>query len=270
MPFLRRRTRRLLASLLSVPSSSPKRGSRAPQPISNSSLIPLYCCLSSTEKLKFEPKIDAIVSSLSIKRFESDLRYLTGEDKKSECDAVFLSFSFSYIYPSLVCIPLPGPILSRHSFSSTARLAARHIKDLVESTGASCSLAPFLTGFTPNVICEYPYLGKGPERHVIFSAHYDSRGSFGSTRAPGGDDDGSGTTQLLGIAQSIKEAGITGFKEKVSKLSCLSGPYTDAHLFRSSSRSSPARSRASLDRGPTPVRSRIPSTSLKDEADTSL
>ena len=35
------------------------------------------------------------------------------------------------------------------------------------------------------------------------SAHYDSRGSFGSTRAPGGDDDGSGTTSILAIAQAI-------------------------------------------------------------------
>ena len=38
---------------------------------------------------------------------------------------------------------------------------------------------------------------------VILSAHYDSRGSFGSTRAPGGDDDGSGTTGLLAIARAI-------------------------------------------------------------------
>ena len=42
---------------------------------------------------------------------------------------------------------------------------------------------------------------------VLISAHYDSRGSFGSVRAPGGDDDGSGTTALLGIARTIARKG---------------------------------------------------------------
>lgn len=44
---------------------------------------------------------------------------------------------------------------------------------------------------------------------VLLSAHYDSRGSFGSTRAPGGDDDGSGVTALLGIARAIAHRGVT-------------------------------------------------------------
>lgn len=43
---------------------------------------------------------------------------------------------------------------------------------------------------------------------VLISAHYDSRGSFGSVRAPGANDDGSGTTALLGIARVISQKGI--------------------------------------------------------------
>ncbi len=43
---------------------------------------------------------------------------------------------------------------------------------------------------------------------VLISAHYDSRGSFGSVRAPGGDDDGSGTVALLGIARVIARKGV--------------------------------------------------------------
>ena len=43
---------------------------------------------------------------------------------------------------------------------------------------------------------------------VLISAHYDSRGSFGSVRAPGADDDGSGTTALLGIARAIARKGV--------------------------------------------------------------
>ena len=39
---------------------------------------------------------------------------------------------------------------------------------------------------------------------VLISGHYDSRGSFGSARAPGGDDDGSGTIGVLSIARTIK------------------------------------------------------------------
>jgi Peptidase family M28 len=43
---------------------------------------------------------------------------------------------------------------------------------------------------------------------VLISAHYDSRGSFGSIRAPGGNDDGSATTGLLAIARTIKRLGV--------------------------------------------------------------
>jgi Zn-dependent M28 family amino/carboxypeptidase len=52
------------------------------------------------------------------------------------------------------------------------------------------------------VICHYPSLHNSSER-VILSAHYDSRGSFGETRAPGGDDDGSGSAHLLGVVEAI-------------------------------------------------------------------
>ena len=53
-----------------------------------------------------------------------------------------------------------------------------------------------------------------PKSLVLLSAHYDSRGTFGSTRAPGGNDDGSGTTHLLAVARAIKENEIT-FKSSV-------------------------------------------------------
>lgn len=46
------------------------------------------------------------------------------------------------------------------------------------------------------------------DTRIIISGHYDSRGSFGSTRAPGGDDDGSGTTSVLAIARTIGRKGI--------------------------------------------------------------
>lgn len=70
-----------------------------------------------------------------------------------------------------------------------------------------------MPGFSPNVICTYPSLANSDE-HVILSAHYDSRGSFGNTRAPGGDDDGSGTGHLLAVVEAIRKGGVK-FEKKV-------------------------------------------------------
>lgn len=53
-------------------------------------------------------------------------------------------------------------------------------------------------------VCGSRYKSTVPsDTRIIISGHYDSRGSFGSTRAPGGDDDGSGTTSILAIARTI-------------------------------------------------------------------
>lgn len=49
---------------------------------------------------------------------------------------------------------------------------------------------------------------------MLISGHYDSRGSFGSPRAPGADDDGSGTTGVLSIARTIGKLGVT-FRQNV-------------------------------------------------------
>ncbi|KAI6001719.1 hypothetical protein EDC04DRAFT_2871932 [Pisolithus marmoratus] len=81
-------------------------------------------------------------------------------------------------------------IASRHSF--------HHARDSLPS--AACSFMPFLEGFAPNIICSDT---------VLISGHYDSRGSFGSERAPGRNDDGSGTISTLNIARRIKQTSIT-------------------------------------------------------------
>lgn len=48
-----------------------------------------------------------------------------------------------------------------------------------------------------------------PDEHVILGAHHDSRGSFLNPRAPGADDDGSGTSMLLQVARIIKANNLT-------------------------------------------------------------
>ncbi|KAF9450635.1 Zn-dependent exopeptidase [Macrolepiota fuliginosa MF-IS2] len=133
-------------------------------------------------KLRFDPVVASIVNNISLPQMKDDVRFLTGEDGKSG-------------------------IVSRHSFTPGAIVAANWIKARIEESGAKCELWTFITGFTPNVICRYESTVPSDTR-IIVSGHYDSRGSFGSTRAPGGDDDGSGTTSLLAIARTIGRKGL--------------------------------------------------------------
>ena len=140
------------------------------------------------DNLKFNEEIATIVSDISVPQMRNDIRYLTGEDSSS-------------------------PIISRHSFSEGARIAANWLRDRIERTGARCELRQFLIGFAPNVIW---YLLTKPSFRVeaddfrsryksldddagtiIMSSHYDSRGSFGSTRHPGADDDGTCSNRLI-------------------------------------------------------------------------
>ncbi|KAJ7087384.1 Zn-dependent exopeptidase [Mycena crocata] len=132
--------------------------------------------------LKFNPEVASIVDSISVPQMINDVRFLTGEDGVSG-------------------------IMSRHSFADGSRTAANWLKERFEDTGATCELQPFLLGFAPNVVCSYPST-VNTTATVLLSAHYDSRGSFGSTRAPGGDDDGSGTMAILAIARTIARKGI--------------------------------------------------------------
>ncbi|KZT05261.1 Zn-dependent exopeptidase [Laetiporus sulphureus 93-53] len=140
------------------------------------------------DQVKYDSAIAALVGSISLSQMRKDARYLTGEDPES-------------------------PLISRHSFSQGALDAADWLKEQFESTGASCELKDFLTGFAPNVICKYAAEEETTET-LLLSAHYDSRGSFGSMRAPGGDDDGSGTTALLTIARTIGSKGVV-FRKNV-------------------------------------------------------
>ena len=79
------------------------------------------------KNLAFNEEIASIVSDISVPQMRNDIRYLTGEDSSS-------------------------PLLSRHSFSEGAKIAAKWLKDRIENTGARCELREFLVGFAPNVI----------------------------------------------------------------------------------------------------------------------
>ncbi|KAF8841016.1 Zn-dependent exopeptidase [Paxillus ammoniavirescens] len=132
--------------------------------------------------LRFDPVVASIVDGLSATQMRKDIRYLTNEDGESG-------------------------IVSRHSFASGSRVAADWLKGQFEEAGATCELRYFLEGFAPNVVCKYSATTE-TSATVLISGHYDSRGSFGSTRAPGGNDDGSGTISILAIARRIGSLGL--------------------------------------------------------------
>ncbi|KAI9068828.1 Zn-dependent exopeptidase [Trametes sanguinea] len=139
-------------------------------------------------ELRFNHVVASIANGISVHRLQEDVRYLTGEDPTSE-------------------------LATRHSFSEDATRAAAWLKARFEETGASCELHHFREGFAPNVICKLR-ASEDTTETLVLGAHYDDRGSFGSVRAPGANDDASGTAALLAIARAIARRGVV-FKANI-------------------------------------------------------
>jgi len=114
------------------------------------------------DELTFNEDVATIVQSITSKSIRADVEYLSGEDKDS-------------------------PIWSRHSFSDGALVAADWLLYKFEKAGGKCHLWKWGEGFAPDVVCHFETAeGTDPAAPAyILGAHYDSRGSFGSTRAPG-------------------------------------------------------------------------------------
>jgi len=97
---------------------------------------------------------------------------------------------------------------SRNSYSPDTPVAANWLKDFMTAAGCqNVQLIPFRAGFAPNVVCEIP--GTDPNADpVVVGAHYDSRGPSGNSptqRAPGADDNGSGSAAILDILATAVE-----------------------------------------------------------------
>lgn len=130
------------------------------------------------ENLTFRAEVDDLLDELSADTVAKHVRYLTGEAKDSS-------------------------IRSRHAMHPDARIAALYIREQMTKAGFECSAFPVLpeTGWSPSVICALD--GQESTDQVVVSAHYDSRGSFGSVYAPGANDDASGTAHLLTLGEVI-------------------------------------------------------------------
>ncbi|KZV95259.1 Zn-dependent exopeptidase [Exidia glandulosa HHB12029] len=138
--------------------------------------------------ITYNKNIAKIVESLNVTEIRADLIYLSGEEPGSS-------------------------IMSRNSMSSGALAAANWLQEQFEGYGASCEQIGFRDGWAPNVICDYPGTDNSTGV-IILGAHYDSRGRPFPDRAPGADDDGSGTAHLLAIARGIKNHNVQ-FKSNV-------------------------------------------------------
>ncbi|KAF9151529.1 hypothetical protein BG015_006550 [Linnemannia schmuckeri] len=137
-----------------------------------------------SKNLKHRKSLQAIVDQVDVKTLEQDVTWLSGEASGS-------------------------PFITRSSTSKQSIEVAQWLKSQFESYGCdTVELMSYQSRFGPNVICTF----KGTERpneHVILGAHHDSRGSFLNPRAPGADDDGSGTSMLLQVARIIKANNLT-------------------------------------------------------------
>ncbi|KAI6042406.1 hypothetical protein EDC04DRAFT_2866839 [Pisolithus marmoratus] len=152
--------------------------------------IPAQTCVTAIERvrdilvsLRFDALVAGIVNGISVDHMQKDIRYLTNEDGTSG-------------------------IASRHSFHHGSRIAAKWLKTQFEDAGAACRFMPFLEGFAPNIICRYDAKTESSDT-VLISGHYDSRGSFGLERAPGGNDDGPNVELVVFAGE---EQGLLGSK----------------------------------------------------------
>lgn len=110
--------------------------------------------------VQFNQKIDKIATSLSIKSIKAVTRYLSGEDPSS-------------------------PLKTRHAFTEDGHKAGKWLQKQYEAAGLDCYPHVFDPASAPNIVCSYPNTNNSSEI-LLVGAHYDSRGSFGFVRAPGG------------------------------------------------------------------------------------
>jgi len=132
------------------------------------------------------PTIAELVAAVSPTDLKAFVTYLTGEDPNSN-------------------------ILTRNSISQGAKDASLWIQKQFESFGLETTLTQFRTDYSPNVL-GVKLGATDPSKIVIVGAHYDSRGPSSTSatqRAPGANDNGSGTGAVLAIAKVFADLNAT-------------------------------------------------------------
>jgi len=102
-----------------------------------------------------------------------------------------------------------SPLLTRHSQSQGAVDASSWIATQFQSFGFPTSTQPYRSGYSPNVYAIIPG-ASDPSKVVILGGHYDSRAtpSTPTLRAPGANDNASGTSVIIQVAKIIHDSGV--------------------------------------------------------------
>jgi hypothetical protein len=96
---------------------------------------------------------------------------------------------------------------TRNSYSQTIHEVTDYLVKRLENLGYEIELFAFRDDMAPNVIATWPSTSPVSE-WIITGAHYDSRNTNSSspdTRAPGADDNGSGSAAMLELATIISQ-----------------------------------------------------------------
>lgn len=129
------------------------------------------------------PEIEKLVAAVNADDLRKIVTYLSGEDSSSN-------------------------ILTRNSVSQGAKDAALWIENEFKSFGLTASQIQFRSDYSPNVLGVKLGVTE-PSKIVVVGAHYDSRGPTATSptqRAPGANDNGSGTGAVLHIAKVLQNA----------------------------------------------------------------
>jgi len=94
---------------------------------------------------------------------------------------------------------------SRNSFSPDTLQAATFLQTFMRQKGCqNVQLLNFRAGYAPNIVCEIPG-SNAQAAAIVVGAHYDSRSTNVNSptqRAPGADDNGSGSAAILDILET--------------------------------------------------------------------
>ncbi|KAF9968635.1 hypothetical protein BGZ73_009193 [Actinomortierella ambigua] len=159
-------------------------------------LPPTHPVVQKKQDLVHRQELQQVVDSIDVKQMEKDITWLTGEAQGS-------------------------PFTTRVSTSPQSHQVAAWLRDRLEASG--CDTVEFgyhSNQHGPNVVCTFRGT-KYPDELVILGAHHDSRGSFFNQRAPGANDDGSGTGMLLAVARAVQQHGVTF--ERTVQIAAFSG-----------------------------------------------
>lgn len=113
---------------------------------------------------------------------------------------------------------------TRNSYSETIYEAEHYLIERLTALGFSVETMKFRPDMSPNVIATWN--GKDSSEWIVAGAHYDSRSedsSSGTNRAPGADDNGTGSSAMLELAKIVNKTSANFDLERGLKLCWFSG-----------------------------------------------